>query len=319
MLFHASARSLEHLPCPRRFWPVASTSTFSTLLQLAAACRSPAVLVYHISPERERHETLLAATIAEAPSSVWGFGYDMHSGSSVLCSHGGHVPRRHLANIHNCLRASSRGWTCTVEDGLPEQLHTLFNSAYISPKFGGLHAISTPCGVHFIDHVSARAHKHKRAHTCTPQRNMPPTSITNLSPSNVTQSPLPSVCTGPALQETLHVARPVATVVALGIGSTPAVSSAPQVIPHCSTLAATTDPPNRNPSSDAAGGLHRAAAQADTLQSTRHAGRVQSSSPSGCLRFLAVQLLTPRRPRFAHVVSPQAQHLGQVDAAVCVR
>ena len=163
MLFHASARSLEHLPCPRRFWPVASTSTFSTLLQLAAACRSPAVLVYHISPELERHETLLAATIAEAPNSVWGFGYDMHSGSSVLCSHGGHVPRRHLADIHNCFRASSRGWTCTVEDGLPEQLRTRFNSAYISPKFGGLHAISTPCGVHFIDHVSARAHKHKES------------------------------------------------------------------------------------------------------------------------------------------------------------
>ena len=318
MLFHASARSLEHLPCPRRFWPVASTSTFSTLLQLAAACRSPAVLVYHISPELERHETLLAATIAEAPNSVWGFGYDMHSGSSVLCSHGGHVPRLHLANIHNCLRASSRGWTCTVEDGLPEKLHTLFNSAYISPKFGGLHAISTPCGVHFIDHVSARAHK-ESTHMHAPTQHAAYLYNQPHSPSNVTQSPLPSVCTGPALQETLHVARPVATVVALGIGSTPAVSSAPQVIPHCSTLAATTDPPNRNPSSDAAGGLHRAAAQPDDLQSTRHAGRVQSSSPSGCLRLLAVQLLAPRRPRFAHVVSPQAQHLGQVDAAVCVR
>ena len=114
------------------------------------------MLVYHISPELLRHETLLAATIAEAPNSVWGFGYDMHSGSSVLCSHGGHVPRRHLANIHNCLRASSRGWTCTVEAGLPEQLHTLFNSAYISPKFGGLHAISALCGVHYSPKQSRR-------------------------------------------------------------------------------------------------------------------------------------------------------------------
>ena len=63
--------------------------------------------------------------------------------------------------------------------------------------------------------------------------------------------------------------------------------------------------------------------------STRHGGCVQSSPPSGRLRLLAVQLLAPRRPRFAHVVSPQAHHsrrpqahgslLGQGDAAVCVR
>ena len=123
------------------------------------------MLVYHISPELLRHETLLAATIAEAPNSVWGFGYDMHSGSSVLCSHGGHVPRRHLANIHNCLRASSRGWTCTVEAGLPEQLHTLFNSAYISPKFGGLHAISALCGVHYSPKQSLVSGKTTQSHS----------------------------------------------------------------------------------------------------------------------------------------------------------
>ena len=45
MLIPSAARTLEHLPCPRRFRPVASTSTFSTLLQLAATCRGPAVLM----------------------------------------------------------------------------------------------------------------------------------------------------------------------------------------------------------------------------------------------------------------------------------
>lgn len=113
--------------------------------------------VHHVSSELLHHEPLLAAT-----SSVWGFG-SMHSGSSVLCSDEGKAPPRHLADTHSFPGASSRGWTtetCAPEDGLLEQgskqPHTLFNSACIPPKFGGLHATAPHRGfVHLIDHVSA--------------------------------------------------------------------------------------------------------------------------------------------------------------------
>ena len=114
--------------------------------------------VHHISPELPHHEPLLEAT-----NSTWGFGA-IRSGSSVLCSVEGHALRRHFANTHSCPGASSRGWTtqtCAPEDGLPEhgskQPHTLSNSACTSPKFGGLHATSTPgrAFVYLIDHVSA--------------------------------------------------------------------------------------------------------------------------------------------------------------------
>ena len=97
----------------------------------------------HISPELLRHEPLVATS-----------SDSMHNCSSVLCSIEGHVPRRHFANTHTCPGASFEGsttQTCAtdvLEDGLaPEhgskQPHVLaLNTAYSSPKFGGLHATS---------------------------------------------------------------------------------------------------------------------------------------------------------------------------------
>ena len=128
----------------------------------------------------------------------------MHSGSSVLCSVEGHAPCHFFASAHTCPVASSRGWTtqtCAPEDGLLEQgskqPHTLFNSACIPPKFGGLHATAPHRGfVHLMDHVSAY-----REHT-RHLRNMPPTVVQHRPTSRITL--YRSVhCTGPALREAL--------------------------------------------------------------------------------------------------------------------
>ena len=110
--------------------------------------------VHHVSSEH--HEPLLAET-----KSVWGFG-SMHScGGSVLCSF---ALCHHFASTLTCPAVSSKGittQTCASEDSLPEdgskQPHTLSISACTSPKFGGLHATSTPgrAFVYLIDHVSA--------------------------------------------------------------------------------------------------------------------------------------------------------------------
>ena len=111
----------------------------------------------------------------------------MHSGSSVLCSVEGHAPCHFFASAHTCPVASSRGWTtqtCAPEDGLPEhgskQPHTLSNSAYISPKFGGLHAISARCGfVRLIDHVRAHIESTHAAYaTLTPLPAAAPATVT---------------------------------------------------------------------------------------------------------------------------------------------
>ena len=121
--------------------------------------------VHHISPELPHHEPLLEAT-----NSTWGFGA-IRSGSSVLCSVEGHALRRHFANTHSCPGASSRGWTtqtCAPEDGLPEhgskQPHTLSNSAYSSPSFGGLYTTSTlgRAFAYLINHVRAAHTEHTR-------------------------------------------------------------------------------------------------------------------------------------------------------------
>ena len=118
----------------------------------------------HSSPELVHHEPSVASISVKGSDS-------MHSCSSVLCSIEGHAPTHHFANTHTCPGASSMGWTCAVESGLPEhgstQPHTPFNPAGISPKFGGLHVISTPGRTFLIDHVRA-AHSHGTEHTHPP-------------------------------------------------------------------------------------------------------------------------------------------------------
>ena len=123
--------------------------------------------VHRVSSELLHHEPLLAAT-----NSVWGSD-SMHSCSSVLCCAEGHGPPCHLANTHTCPGASFEGSTTqtratdVLDDGLvPEhgskQPHVLdLNTAYSSPKFGGLHATS----------ILGRAftyltHYVRAAHTC---------------------------------------------------------------------------------------------------------------------------------------------------------
>ena len=120
----------------------------------------------HISPELLRHEPSVAA------NSVWGSD-SMHNCSSVLCSIEGHAPRRHFANTHTCPGASFEGsttQTCAtdvLEDGLaPEhgskQPHVLdLNTAYSSPKFGGLHATSILGRA-----ITYLTHYVRAAHTC---------------------------------------------------------------------------------------------------------------------------------------------------------
>ena len=120
----------------------------------------------HISPELLRHEPSVAT------NSVWGSD-SMHNCSSVLCSIEGHAPRRHFANTHTCPGASFEGsttQTCAtdvLEDGLaPEhgskQPHVLaLNTAYSSPKFGGLHATSILGRA-----ITYLTHYVRAAHTC---------------------------------------------------------------------------------------------------------------------------------------------------------
>ena len=101
----------------------------------------------HSSPELVHHEPSVASISVKGSDS-------MHSCSSVLCCAEGHDPPCHLANTHTCPGASFEGSTTqtratdVLDDGLvPEhgskQTHVLdLNTAYSSPKFGGLHATS---------------------------------------------------------------------------------------------------------------------------------------------------------------------------------